>query len=257
MSLGFSPRLVVAFFDWNLFLREQLNVSLHGAQSQDQSASDSPRSNHVSCLGLISDGHPWPTHFNYPMDIQSGQAPLLKHNQHLLDFYSLSGTEHWTPLRLSPILPTYSPNTRESCLHSYNSDANYNQLHKPRSLTATVLPPCIPDEHPLFHTTNTLRRTSFSTLNAKGSHDGHQHTGEEYPLSSSTPAKSSFSIGRSTVKYDDTNMYFDCEASSHHYLNQTSSYATLQKPPLDISDRSYGRLFYFPSFSAQFDQMYP
>jgi hypothetical protein len=229
VSLGFSPRLVVALFDWNLFLREQLNVSLHGAQSQNQSASDFPRSNHVSRIGLISDGHPWPfTHTNYPMDIQSGQAPLLKHNQHLLDFYSLSGTEHWTRL-LSPILSTYSPNTRESRLHSYDSDANYNQLHKPRSLSATILPPYIPDEHPLFHTTNILRRTSFSNLNAKGSHDGHQHTGEEYPLSSSTPAESSFSIGRSAVKYDDSNMYFDCEASSHHSLNQTSSHATLQK----------------------------
>lgn len=235
MSLGFSPRLVVALFDWILFIREQLNASLSGAQSPNQSASDFSRSNYASHLGLNSSGHSWPfTHTSYPMDIRYRQAPLLRHDQHMLDFYSLSSNEHWVPLQLSSFLPTHPPNARESRLHSYNSDADCDQLHpvplnKPRSHSATVLPHYMPDEHPLSYTTNALRRTSFSNLNARGSHDDDQHTGVEYLLSSSTSAGS---IGRSTVEYPGINMHFDDEASSRHYLNQTSSYATIQKPPL-------------------------
>jgi len=165
---------------------EQLNASLPKAQPQNQSASDSPRSNYAH-LGLISDARPWSsTNSSYPMDIQSGQAPLLKQNQHLLGVYSLSGTDHWTRLRLPSILPTYPPNTRESRLHSYNSDSNYNPhpvlINQPRSLTATAPPPCIPDEHHLSYTT-------------------------ECSLSSTTSAGSSFSRGRSTVKYHDTNTW--------------------------------------------------
>lgn len=204
-------------FDWILFLREQLNASLPGAQPQNQSASDSPRSNYAH-LGLISDPHPWPSaNRSCSMDIQSGQAPLLKQNQHLLGVYSLPGTDHWTRLRLPSNLPTYPPNTRESRLHPYNSDFNYNPhpvlTNQPRSLTATAPPAYIPDEHPLSYTT-------------------------EYPLSSTTSAGSSFSRGRSTVKYHDTNTrHFDEASSSHHYLNQTSY--TLQKPPLDMGYSRY------------------
>lgn len=158
------------------------------------------------------------------MDIQSGQAPLLKRNQHKLDFYSLSGTEYWAPLQLSPILPTYPSNTRESGLHPYKSDANQPYpapIDKPRSLPATTLPPYISDENHLSYTTNALRRTSFSTLNVRGSH-GHQPTKMEYPLPSSTPTAS---------------LHFDDKASSYHYLNQTSSYAALQRPQLNIYTR--------------------
>ena len=206
MSLDFSLRLVVTLFDWILFLREQLNASLLGAQSQNQSISYSPRSNDASHLGPISEGHPsWPS--TYPMDIQSGQAQLFKHNQNMLPFYSHPGTEAWARLRPSPNLPTYLSNTSEFRLHSYNSCTNHNQPHPvPRSLTATALP-YIPDEHRTSYTTNALIRTSFSNLDARGSHDGHQRTSVDYPLS--RPPGFSFSIDESTVKYDDTYVDFD------------------------------------------------
>lgn len=208
MSLDSSFHLVVTLFDCILFLREQLNASLLGAQSQNQSASCSPRSNNAH-LGPISEGHPsWPS--TYPMEIQSGQAQLLKHNQHMLQFYSHLGTEPWARIRPSPNLPTYLSNTSESRFRSYNSYTNHNQPHpvpisRPRSLTATALPPYIPDEH---HTTDALRQTSFSNLNARGSYDGHQLTSVD-PPSISRPPGFSFSIDESTVKYHDTYMDFD------------------------------------------------
>jgi hypothetical protein len=175
---------------------------LLGAQSQNQSTSYSLRSNNASHLGPIYEGHPsWPS--TYPMDIQSGQAQLLKHNQHML------GTEAWARLRPSPNLPTYLSNTSESCLHSYS----YNSYTTPhpvpiswsRSLTATALP-YIPDEHRTSHSTNTLRRTSFSNLNARESHDEHQRTSIDYPLS--RPPGFSSSID-DTLKYHDAYMHFD------------------------------------------------
>lgn len=208
MSLDFSLRLVVKLFDWILFLREQLNASLPGTQSQNQSASYSLRSNNTSHLGPKSEGHPsWPS--TYPIDIQSGQAQLLKHNQHMLHFYSHPGTEPWAHLRPSLNLPTYLSNTSESGLHSYNSYTSHNQPHPvPRSLTATALPPYIPDEHRTSYATDASRRTSFSDLNERGSHDGHQRTSVD-PLSLSRPPGFSFSIDESTVKHDDTYMHFD------------------------------------------------
>lgn len=203
MSLFFSFRLVVTLFDWILFLSEQLNASLLGAQSQNQSASYSPRSINASHLGPISEGHPsWPS--TYLMDLQSGQAQLLKHNQHMLNFYSHPGTEAWARLRPSPNLPTYLSHTSDSRLHSYNSHTNYNQPH--RSVTATALP-YILDEHRTSYTTKALIRTSFSNLNARGSHDSHQRTSVDYPLS--RPPGFPFSIDESTMKYHDTYMHFD------------------------------------------------
>ena len=141
------------------------------------------------------------------MDIQSGQAQLPKHNQHMLHFYSHPGAEAWTRLRPSPNLPTYLSNTSESHLHSYNSYTNRNQSHPvPRSLTAAALP-YIPDEHRTSYTANTLRRTSFPNLNTRRSHDGHQRTSVDYPPSK--PPGFSFSIDESTVKYHDTYMHSD------------------------------------------------
>lgn len=132
------------------------------------------------------------------MDIQSGQA-----HQHMLHFYSHLGTR----VRPSPNLPTYLSNTSESRLHSYNSYTNHNQPHPvPRSLTAAALP-YIPDEHRTSYTTNTLRRTSFPNLNTRGSHDGHQRTSVDYPLS--RPPGFSFSVDESTVKYHDIYMHSD------------------------------------------------
>lgn len=200
MSLDPSFRLVITLFDWILYLREQLNASLLGAQSQNQSASYSPRSNNASHLGPISEAHPsWPS--TYLMDIQSGQAQLLKHNQHMLNFYSHPGTEAWAHLRPSPNLISH---TSESRLHSYNSHPNHNQ--PPRSLTATALP-YIPDEHRTSYTTKTLIRTSFSNLNARGSHDDHQCTSVDYPLSRQPGFP--LSIDESTMNYHDTYMHFD------------------------------------------------
>lgn len=260
-------RLVATLSNWILFLREQLNASLPGAQSQSQKAPDSPRSDNQSFLGPISDGHPYPsTHAGFPMDIQTMQpssAPRLKHNQHVLDFRSHSGTERSAYLQLSQILPIHSSDTNESRLHPHNSNTSHNQSHpvpigsnRPRSLSTTALPPYIPDGYPSYYTTNALRRTSFSNLHARGSHDrhdGHQDTGLECSSSLSTPTGSSFSIGGSTTKYPDTNMDFDGEASSHH-LHQRSSFA-MQKPPLDIYDKGYNRYSISLSFSGQFDQM--
>jgi hypothetical protein len=189
-----------------ILLREQLNASLLGAQSQNQSASYSPRSNNASHLGPVSEGHPsWPS--TCPIDIPSGQAQLLKHNQHMLHFYSHPGAEAWARRRPSPDLHAYLSNTSESCLHSYNSYTNHNQPHPvpiswPRSLTATALP----DEHCTSHSTNALRRTSLSNSNARGSHDGYQRTSVDYPLS--RPPSFSFS-DESAVKYHDAYMHFD------------------------------------------------
>ena len=203
MSLDLSPRLVVTVFDWFLFLREQLNASLPGPQSQNQSATDSPLSNNASHLGSNLDGHlSWPS--TYPMDVQSGQAQLLKHKQHMLHLYSHPGTEAWARLQPSPNLPTYLSKASESRLHSYT---DHNQLHPvPRSL-ATTARPHISDEHRTSHTTNAFRQTSSSNLNARGSHDGHERTSEDYPLS--RPPGYSFSIDESTVKHHDTYMHFD------------------------------------------------
>ena len=207
VSFDFSLRMVGILFGWILFLREQLNASLLGAQSQNQSASYSPRSNNATHPGPISEGHPsWLS--TYPMDIQSGQAQLLKHNQH---FYSHPGTDAWA--RLRP-LTTYLSNTSESRLHSFNSYTNHNQLYPvPRSLTATALP-YIPDEHRTSYTTNALMRTSFSDLKARGSHDDRQHTSVDYPLS--RPPRFSFSIEESTVTYHDTYMHFDDEQRGYN-----------------------------------------
>ena len=162
----------VTLFDWLLFLREQIKASLHGAQSQNQSASNASRSDYD--LEPISEGpSSWPS--TYPTDIQSGQAQLLK--QHMLNFYSHPGTKPWTSsLQRSSNLPTYLLNTSESRLHSYNSYTNHNQPHDPvpiswpRSITATALP-YIPDDHRTSHTTNALRRTSFSNSNTRGGYD--------------------------------------------------------------------------------------
>lgn len=201
MSLDFSLRLVVTLFDWILFIREQLNASLSGAQSQNQSALYSPLSNNA--FGPVFEGHlSWPS--TYPMEIQSGEAQLHKQNQHMPHFNS--GTEAWARLRPSPDLPTYLSNTSESHLYSYNSYTSHNQPHPvPRSLAATALPN-IPDEHHTSYTTNT-RRTSFSNLNARGSHNGQQRTSVDYPLS--RPPGFPFSIDESTVKHHDTYMHFD------------------------------------------------
>jgi hypothetical protein len=189
-------------FDWILFLREQLNASLPGSQSQNQSTSHSPPSNTASHLGPNFDVHlSWP--YAYPMDSQSGQAQLLKHNEHMHTFYSHPGTEAWARLRPSPDLPTYLSNISESRLHSYNSYSNNNnQPHPvPRSLAATTLP-YIPDENRTSYTTNALGRTSLSNLNARGSHDGHQRTSVDHPLSR-------LPIDESTVKYHNTYMHSD------------------------------------------------
>ena len=176
-----------------------------GPQSQNQSASYSPLTNNASHLGPSFDGHlSWPS--TYPMDMQSGQAHLLKRNQHMLYSYSNPSSEAWARLRPSPNLPTYLSNTRESCLHSHNSYTDHNQHHPlPRSLTATALP-YIPDEHRTPYT-NALRRTSFLNLNTKGIHEGQQRTSMDYPLS--RPPGCSSSIDESTVKYRDTYMHFD------------------------------------------------
>lgn len=194
---------MVSLIDWIFFLREQLNSSLLGAQSQNQSASYFPRSNNAPHFGPISDGHPsWPP--NYPIYMQSGQAQLLQHNQHML------GTEAWARLRPSPNLPTYSSNTSESCLHSYSYNScttpHPAPISWPRSLTATALP-YSPDEHRTSHSTNALSRTSFSNLNARWGHDGHQRTSVDYPLS--RPPGFSFSIDESTLKYHDAYMHSD------------------------------------------------
>jgi hypothetical protein len=201
---------VVTLFDWILFLREQLNASLPGPQSQNQNASYSSLSNNASHLGPNFDGHlSWPS--TYPMDIQSGQAQVLKHKQHMLNLYSHPGTDAWARLRPSPNLPTYLSNTSESRLHSYTDP---NQPHPvPRSLAATTLP-YIPDEHRTSYTTNALRPTSSSNLNARGSHDGHQRTSVDYPLSR-TPGFS-FSIDESTVKHNDNYMHFDDDQTGYN-----------------------------------------
>ena len=260
-------------FNRILFLREELSASLPGTQSQSQSSPDALQSSNASHLWPISGGHPCPSiHASYSMDNQSRQsstAPRLKYNQHVADFRSPSGTEHLARLQLSQILP-HPPNTSESLLHSHNSDANHNQppvpiSSRPRSRSATaLLPPYIPKEHALSYTTKTLRRTSFSNLQARESHDGHdghQHTGVVYPSSLSTQAGSSFSIGRSAVKYHDhdLNMHFDDEgyhpsSHDHHNLHQMSSYA-IQKPLLNIYDkRVYNRYSIPLSLFGQFDQ---
>lgn len=236
------------------FLREELNASLPGVQSQSPSIPDSPRSNNTSHLGPISDGHPCPSaHASCPMDIPPGQSSIaqqLKYNQHLLRVSSFSGIEHWAHLQLSQNIPTYPPNTNEPRLHSHNPDAKHNQpdliamSSRPRSLSA--LPSYIP-EHPLSYATNSLRRTSFSNLHARESHKSHNnqpHTGVEYPLSLPTPTESCFSIGGSTVN----NIHFVDEVSSHHHQMSARN-----QSETSFNKRGFNRYSIFLYFSDRVD----
>jgi len=143
---------------------------------------------------------------------------LDKHN--CLNTINMLGTKSWARLRPSPNLPTYLSNTSESCLDSYSYNS-YTTPHPapiswPRSVTATALP-YIPDEHRTSHSTNTLRRTSFSNLNARGSHDEHQRTSVDYPLSR---PPFSFSIDESTLKYHDAYMHFDDDQRGYNRLQR-------------------------------------
>ena len=208
MSLNFSLPQVFTLFDWFLFLREQLNASLPGPQSQNQSATYSPLSNNASHLGPNLDGHDkWPS--TYPMDVQTGQAQLLKHKR----LSSHTGTEAWARLQPSPDLPTYLSNTSESRLHLYT---DHNQPHPvPRSLAATALP----YEHRTSYTTNALRQTSSSNLNIMGSHDVHQRTSGNHPLSKPPGSSSSFSIDESTVKHHDVYVHYDDDGYNRYFIS--------------------------------------
>lgn len=223
-------KLCVFPFVWcsieSFFVREDLNASLSGSQSRSQ---DAPDNNN---LGPIADDHPpSSTRVGFPMDVQPRPAPRLKHNQHIPDSCSFSGTEHHSASQYQT-LPT----------NESSHDLGANSISsRPCSLSVTALSPYIPDH------THSLRRTSFSNLRARGSHDGHQ----EYSLSLPVPTGSPFSIGGSMVKYRNTNMDFSDETSSHH---QISNYA-IQKPLLNIHDKkSHDRYSIFLSFIGHVDQ---